>query len=209
MPVLDLQVFRLTQKAINLINDPAPGAIVSSANVSGSIVQAYYGLVGGRLAVDNQLASTGIYDVTANQLYEGTYQYVQLLSTASASVVKGQLVYWYNRESYVVTTDTTATTASQVAGVILNGSWTKGNYSFIQVQGKASVLFKTSTTKSTPAIGDLVVADGSTSATVDVLADATSITSPIMKLAVGVAIDTAPVSTTLSHVDLRFIGQVY
>lgn len=179
--------------------DPAPGVPLTSP--SGSIVQAYAGQVGAKLSVDTNEASN-LSDPAASTLFAGIYQYVQFLSSSTASNARGQIVFWSTRSTYVVTPDVTAATSGLIAGITL-AAVTKGNYGWIQIAGKAGVKFRASITKATPAAGDLVVIDSTPTDTADVLADATNITSPIAKTIVGVA-DAAPTGGAVSAVDLAF-----
>lgn len=202
--LLDLQSFRLTA-ALNLINDAAPGVTISTASAGGAVmVQPYQGMVGGHLTL-NRTNALQMQDTPTGALYEGLYQYVQFLSTATNNAALGRVVYWSDRENYIVTSDSTATTSSQFAGVILNPGLTKGNYGWIQVAGKATVLFGT-VTKAGAAIGDMVVVGASGVA--DVLADATPVASPNLKLALGEAL-VVPVNTTASLVELWTLRLVY
>jgi len=202
--LLDLQSFRLTA-ALNLINDPAPGVSNSTTSAGGAVmVQPYQGMVGGHLTL-NRTNALQMQDTATGVLYEGLYQYVQFLSTATNNSAVGRSMYWSDRENYVVTSDSTATTSSQFAGVALNPNWTKGNYGWIQVGGKATVLFGT-VTKAVPAIGDLVVVGASGVA--DVLLDATAIVSPNLKLVIGEAL-VAPATATASLVEIWTLRMVY
>lgn len=189
---------RVTTSYLNDVNDPAPGVPLSSP--SGSIVQAYAGQVGGKLFL-GAISAAALSDSAVGTLYGGIYQYVQFKSASTAANARGGLVVWSDRENFIVTPDVTATTVSLVAGVAINAV-TKGQYGFIQIAGKASILFKASTTKTTPAIGDLVIIDGATPSNVgDVLADATTLTSPLAKTIIGTAI-AAPVGAAISTVAL-------
>lgn len=189
---------RVNALYLNDVNDPGPGTVLASP--SGSIVQPYYGQLGARLFLGTTTA-LALSDTAVGTLYEGIYQYVQLLATATAAPLRGALVVWSSRDNFVVTTDVTATTLNSVAGVLINVP-TKGNYCFIQVFGKASVLFKATTTKTTPAIGDVVYVDATPANDCDVLADATALTSLNWKNYLGIAI-TAPVGGAISQISLR------
>ncbi len=210
--LLDPGDIKLIGRALNAVNDAAPGVPVSTAQVSGSIVQPFLGFVGKRLVLNNAMALK-LSDTTVGTLYEGIYQYVQFRSVSTLAPAKGILAYWQDYSNYIITPDVSATDPSLggsnsglVAGVILSAV-TKGNYGFIQISGKATVLFKTTVTKTTPIQGDLVVADGTTSARGDVLADATGITNATAKLILGVSL-TTPASNTASLVDLWNLRQV-
>lgn len=188
--ILDPGDSKVPLRLLNDVNDPAPGQVLASP--SGSIVQPYYGQIGKRLVLTEAMAST-LSDTAIGTLHEGIYQYVQVLTGATAAPVLGQLAYWNsasNQENGIVTTDQTATNCSNMAGVFLSAP-SKGNYCWIQIAGLATMLFKSSITKVTPADGDLVLIDGSTSPRVDILADATNITSPTLKLLVGTCVGAA------------------
>jgi hypothetical protein len=137
-------------------------------------------------------------DSTVGTLYGGKYQYVLFKAGSSASNARGQVVYWDDEDSYVVTPDA-PTSGARKAGITLNAV-TKGQYGWIQVTGLASVLFKTGITKATPAVDDLVVVTVSAN-TADVLADATGLTSVNGKLILGVAVE-APVTASIKKVAL-------
>lgn len=188
---------RVVPRNLNAVDDGSPGVPLSSSQMAGGIVQPYIGQLGLLVAFDGNTAAKMS---LTNTLFGGLYMYVQFKAASTASNARGQLVFWNDFENYIVTPDVTATTASLVAGVTLNAV-TKGNYGFIQVAGKASIKFKASTTKATPAIGDLVIVDVTPSNTADVLADATALTSPTAKLMIGMAI-TAPVGGAISLVEM-------
>lgn len=195
------QSYKLITGFLNTTNDAQPGA---QASPSGTIIQPYTGMEGGVLFLD-ATAAASLSATGQNTLFEGQYQYVQFLATATAAPAVGKPVFWSDRVNYIVTTDVTAATVSKVAGVVIFAN-TKGNWGFIQISGRATCLFKGTTTKTTPADGDLVVIDQTPALDFDVLADATTITSPILKTVVGVAYG-APVGGASSLVDLRFLGR--
>ena len=210
--ILDPGDQRLVSRLLNDFNDASPGLPLSTANASGSIIQPYYGMVGKRLvctyAIANKLTDTAI-----GQLYEGIYQYVQTKAGSTNAPARGTLAYWQDFENYIVTPDQSSTdpvlggdNSGLVAGVYLSAP-TKGNYCFIQISGKASVLFKTNTTKTPTKMGDLVIVDGTTSPRGDVLNDATPMTMLIAKTILGVAI-TTPSGNVISLVDLWNLRQV-
>lgn len=209
--ILDPGDQRIIARALNSVDDPAPGVPLSSSQASGSIIQPYYGMVGKRLVCTAAMAAK-LSDTTIATLYEGIYQYVQFKSGSTATPARGALVYWYDFENYIITPDVSATSnfggdnSGLIAGVILN-SVTKGNYGFIQIAGKAGVLFTTPITKTTPVQGDFVTANSTTTNKADVLADATGLTGPTMKRALGVSIET-PVANAIKLVDLWNLRQV-
>jgi hypothetical protein len=202
---ITLQHPLLVSGFINGENNPSPGTSVSTGSVSGSIIQPYGGLLGGVLDIDATTAGKLTLPGSANTLLEGLYMMVQFLSSSTASNAVGQLVFWSNKSSYIVTPDVTAATTGKIAGVTLNAV-TKGNYGFIQIAGRASVLFKGTITKTSPADGDLAIVDQTPANDADVLADATTITSPTLKAALGICYG-APTGGAISLVDLRFVGR--
>lgn len=181
---------RVTTGYLNTVNDPAPGVPLTSP--SGSIVQSYDGQVGGKLTLDTK-AALALSLTTIGTLYAGVYMYVKFKSDSTATVARGNIVFWSDMANYEVTPDVTATTASLVAGIGICVV-TKGQYGFIQVAGKASVLFGT-VTKGAPAIGDLVSVIATPLAKGDVILDATALTSPLAKLVIGVSIEAAASDT--------------
>ena len=105
------------------------------------------------------------------------------LSRAAAAA--GQVASWYDLDDYVVTADA-LTGTSLIAGIFLNAI-TKGQYGWIQTAGLATVKFRASITKATPAIGDLVLVQA-TNYVGEVLADATNLTSVEARMILGVAV---------------------
>lgn len=203
--ILDPGDQRVVSRLLNDVNDPAPGVPLASSSASGSIIQPYYGQVGKRLVLTTAMALK-LSDTTIGTLYEGIYQYVQTKSGSTAAPARGGAVYWDDLTSYIVTPDVTTSNVGLFAGVYLSAP-TKGNWCFIQIAGKASVLFKASPTKTTPAAGDAVVLNGTSTNTADVLADATGVTWATIKLMLGVAI-AAPTTAAISTVDLWHLRQV-
>jgi hypothetical protein len=188
---------RVTSGFLNTVNDPSPG--VPLVSPSGSIVQSYGGQVGG----DTYMSAADalkLSDVTnTGTLFEGIYKYVQFLSTSTAANARGQVVFWSNRSQYIVTPDATVANAGKIAGICLNAV-TKGNWGFIQVAGKASLLFKAGLT--TPYDGAVVTVDPTPSnLATTVVTDATAISAAMLRSMLGVA-DGIPASSTVSLVDL-------
>src|SRR5579872_499636 len=139
----------ITQRYLNTASyagDPTPGSLVSTSQVSGSIVQSYGGFLGGIMTMGKDEAN--YYSDLANgqQLYPGDYQYVQFYASSSAAAaVQGQLVYWLSSSTnllpgggFIVTPDESAAALGLVAGIALANT-AKGNYWWIQVSGVAQV----------------------------------------------------------------------
>lgn len=89
------------------------------------------------------------YSTAVGTLYEGTFQYVQTLSTDSIVPDVGVLAFWSNRATYLVTT--VDTLGANLAGVFIN-QVTPGKYWFIQAieGGRGNVFFA-----DTPALGEI------------------------------------------------------
>lgn len=185
--------------------DPAPGVLVSTSQISGSIVQSYAGQLGGILFISPATATT-LSDTTVSSLFSGAYRYVQFLLTSTASNLRGQIVFWNSIDNCIVTPDAIAANRSTMAGITLN-STTKGNYDFIQIAGKANVKFGT-ITKTTPVAGDAVFVNNTPSNLADVIADATALTAPQLVDWLGVAL-VNPSSNTVSLVLLRALPDLF
>lgn len=178
--------------------DPAPGVLVSTAQASGSIVQPYGGMLGGKLTLANSEAKS-MADPSVGNLYGGIYQYVQFLSTSVAAPVRGQILYWSNPDQYIVTPDYAAAVAGQIAGIAVNGT-SRGNFDFIQIAGEAMVRFGTITGSGN--IGDVITMLAASNVADDP-AQATAFTPAVAKTIIGVASRTAPASNTVSPVRLN------
>jgi len=183
---------------INQVNDAMPGGTQNS--VAGIQIARDPGQLGSYYYLTAMEAQMRF----GNALYSGLYQYVQVLSTATAAPAQGVAAFWSslaNMQSYIVTTDASAADESLFAGVFLNAI-TKGNYGWIQVGGIASVLYKAAFT-GTAAIGVVVGVDPAPSGSFDVpLQITTAPTVSQSKLFVGEAI-TLPAVNTLGQVLLK------
>lgn len=185
---------------LNTVDDAtAGGGVASYAGGSGRCPGALGSIV--YLDTDNPT----FYDSTVGTLYPGGYQRVHLVSTTVQAAARGRVAYWVDPTSSTVPFDVTAdATDGNQAGVFLNAI-TAGNYGYIQVEGLASVLFVNGITKATPAKKDLVYCTAG-AGTGDVLADATQVTSPILRRKLGIA-EAAPTADTISLVKLFDLGQ--
>jgi|SRR5579864_16338 len=192
-------IVRVTTRFLNTVNDSSIGGVV--ADISG-IGQAP-GQLGSEVWLDEN--SPTAYDSAVGTLYPGCYKYVHLLST-SVQPAYGEILFWATPSSKTNPYDVSRTVVDgNQAGVYINASsgakaLTPGNYGYIQTRGTATVLFGT-ITKATPAVKDLVFCTSAAN-TADVIADATAITSPILKRLLGVA-EVAPVSAATSVVMLE------
>lgn len=169
----------ITTGYLNTVNDALPGQPVSS----GTGDPQYKGQLGAILAFTHAAAAKAY---VTNALYGGQYQYVKAYGSSSASPARGLVAFWQDHDDYVVTPDA-PTGTSQIAGIFLN-SVTKGYYGWIQVSGLATVKFRASITKATPAIGDLVLCQSTTNVA-DVLDDATQLLPTTMRSVLGVAVE--------------------
>ena len=135
---------------------------------------------------------------TTQTLYRGRYQRIIVDSAATAANVKlGTVAYMLSTtQPYRVTDYSHALSVNLPSGVFLN-SITPGNYGWIQVLGKMTVLGKTGLTNGSPAIGDVVQA--TTGGVVDDPTQSGNPTFANLETAVGVA-ETLPASATLFQV---------
>lgn len=177
-------IARLTQSALNNINDAYPG--VSTNGYSGQTNQ-YQGQVGAYLVL-NEGEANKLSNGT-NTLHAGIYQYVQFVSTATAAPAVGAPVYWVNfgagtgsAASFVVTTDIPSGNGG-FAGVGLNAV-TKGNYGFIQVEGPVLCQALASITNGAAAAGDTLILSA-TANKFDDPTQSTTQTNALVKLIVG------------------------
>jgi hypothetical protein len=212
----------ITQRYLNTstyVGDPTPGAVVSTSQVSGSIIQSYGGFVGGILTLGKDAANYLTDPVLGQQLYAGNYQYVQFDPNSVNTAVQGQVVFWSNLDSknllptgsYRVTPDATtdAGLIGIIAGIALCNT-AKGNYWFIQTAGIAEVKFKSSLLVTTPAVGDLIYVDYTTpSALADDPAATTQPTNAQLRVVLGRAWTPAPKASTISPVFLTPFGPAF
>lgn len=212
--ILDPQDAYLPSRKLNAVNDPSPGNILSTANVSGSIIQPYSGQVGKRLVLTAAMAAK-LSDTTVGTLFEGIYQYVQFTGGAGA---RGGLVYWnvgttpnlsngaYENFTVTPTPSLTGQIPWPIAGVALN-TVTQNNYGYIQIAGKASIRFRNPITNGNGAINVLALANGILDGTADILNAASPMNFNLANLVLGITLQT-PSSNTISLVDLWNLRQV-
>jgi len=207
VPISDPGDLKVTSKFYNDIDDPSPGASLSTADVSGSIIQPYGGQVGKPLTLTGPMAAQHS-NPAVGTLYEGRYQYVRTKAGSTVAPVRGGLCFWDDYENIVVTPDATQGNIGNFAGVYLRAN-TKGRWCLIQTSGKATVNFiAAGTTKDGSVAGDLVVVDLTPTNFADVLADATNLTSPRAKAIIGIAIE-APDAGGLFLTHLFPLRQVF
>lgn len=93
---------------------------------------------------------------TSNR-YEGSFQYVQTLSTDTTLPALGQLVFWADRTNYIVSTAVSTYGVENVAGVQLGAYPAVGKWGFIKtIAGGGRTLVNFS--GSTPAAGEIALA---------------------------------------------------
>lgn len=133
------QIDRLVSSQLNYgTGDAAPGMSV----VSGTGQATYSGNVGSRVALDSASIR---YNSTVGTLYGGIYQYVYMTYTTQQPA-RGQLVFWdlsVSDQLYQVNGDAKPSTSvpTLVAGVVIQTTVTKNTYAWMQIAGRASVLF--------------------------------------------------------------------
>lgn len=188
----------ITTGFLNTVNDAAPGASVAS--ITGE--QRYAGILGGTIALGpNEVRSS-----PAGTLFGGIYMYVGVKSGSTASPAQGTAAFWVPVDSsdpesgYIVSADAKplTTVPTLVAGVFLNAI-TPGNYGFIQLCGRATVLYDSALTATIA--GGVVVAKASATvaSTFDCLAAATALTGNLLGAEIGIS-EQAAVASSLKTV---------
>jgi len=207
----------ITQRYLNTASyagDPAPGVLVSTSQVSGSIVQPYTGQLGGILTLGEGTANTLSDTTNGQQLYAGDYQYVHFYASSSAAAaVQGQVVFWKDSASNLLSGNWDVTpdyAAGEIAGIALCNT-ARGNYWFIQISGAAQVKFAASNNTASPAVDDLVFADylGGSIYALDPTQSTTGLTLAQIKMMLGQAFASAPANSTISPVMLGGPGPKY
>jgi hypothetical protein len=139
-------------KYLNDKNDTIVGGQVQSLPVGVTVSQGEQTLPGDRALLDAVTAT--LLSLTATgTLYSGVYMYVQTNSTGTVTPALGKAAFWVTLSStvlenqYLVSCDATPSAAvpTYFAGVFLNAV-TKGNYTWIQISGTATVLFDSALT---------------------------------------------------------------
>ena len=208
----------ITQRYLNTpgyAGDPGPGNVVNTASVSGSIVQAYRGMVVGILTLSPNEAFN-LSDPTGPYLYGGDFQYLQAYpNSTAAAFVQGQIAFWVisptndlQSNNWWVTPDGTTSPQGPIAGIAL-GATAKGNYWFFQIAGIAEVKFKTGVFNNfSPQVADLVYVDATPGIYADTMSDGEAVTAGILKQVLGRAWYRPPVVGAISPVMLG-IGTQY
>ena len=209
----------ITQRYLNTASyagDPTPGAVVSTANVSGSIVQSYGGMVGGILTLSESGAAALSDPVNGPLLFAGDYQYLQAYpNSTAAAFVQGQVGFAVpgvgdlQGGNFWITPDGTTAPQGQILGIALANT-AKGNYWFFQVAGIAEVKFKSGALNNfSPQVADLVYVDQTPGIYADCIASQDTITAGILKQVIGRAWYRPPVVGAISPVFLGIGGPQY
>ena len=139
-------IVTITTGFLNSVNDTYPGGGTDAPGLRP-------GQLGAEITV-NAAQATAL-TASGNTLYEGRYKYVQFKLTQSGTTLKQGPVYWDDPDNFIVTADVPAGFLGY-AGNALNVV-TKGNYGWIQIEGKALCQPLDNTTIASPAIGDTMV----------------------------------------------------
>lgn len=189
---------RLTTNYLNQASrtgDPAPGVPVSTAQISGSIVQPYSGMVGGKLTITNPWAAQ-FADPSVGPLYGGVVQYVQFRPQQVTPATRGAVCFWYDEPNYVVTTDYAAGVSFKPAGIIINPDL-PGNWDYIYIGGIAMALFG-----GAAALGAMVASMTSAPPSASGVVSSTTLSPLIM----GTVVQTAGVNGQRSPVELNLLA---
>lgn len=194
------QHMKLVSGYLNSENNPAAGVPVSSAQMSGNIVQPYGGMVGGILWLGT-VDAPDLSNKSIGMLYCGRYQMVQFRT----AVVRGTLVFWDTTAAdrlFMVTQDETSNGGVPlIAGVVLNVV-SAGNFGFIQIEGKATVRMRATLSATTRFIAWSQAGAGPDNATADGVS-ASATLSPVSASAfLGVA-EAAPVGGGFTLINLK------
>lgn len=184
------QTPQLASGFLNAENNPILGKSVSPDSLPST---AYGGMLGKIFECDDAEALK-LSSLVIGTLYGGVYQCVQTLSTSTQANAIGQLVFWSNQTTMIVTPDP-PTPLMTFAGVLLN-TVIKGNYCWICVAGSVNTLYGTITKGGGAVAGDLVIATSATTGKADVLADATAVTWASAATRIGRAFEAATTGQT-------------
>lgn len=188
--------YRVTGNFNEGIGDAGPGTPKAGTF---AVADGAFAQVGKAFYFDNEEISQ-YYNAagTIPALYGGWYLYVKMLAAASAAVAAGQLAFWSDPTTGVVTTDVTAATIGKVAGVILSASWVKGNYWWIYAGGGLCYV-KSAAAVTDTTNGNAAVVTQTPAATVDGIADATAVTHLLEKSYLGAWFE-APANGALKRI---------
>lgn len=187
---------RTTFPELNKINDQYPGGGTASP-----------GLAPGQLGAIIEISDNDVkYDSAVGVLYGGRYQYVKFVPQGGDTTpAVGLVVYWLDRAAKTVTT---VVTGYDIAGILINVV-TDNYHCLICTDGKCKVQMAAAVTKAAPAKGDLLIATAA--AVVDVLLDATGLTSVEVARVVGRICDDGVIAAdgALVQAQLLLRGQNY
>lgn len=147
------QADQLTAKFLNDVNDTVSGGAVVSLPSGVQSPQVSATQPGDRIILDDASA-IALSDTAVGTLFGGIYEYVQTLSTATASPAVGTAAFFRAADivnppvtPYLVSSDANPSTAipTYFAGVFINAI-TKGNFGWIQIAGIANCLFDSALT---------------------------------------------------------------
>lgn len=154
-----------------------PGGFVQTGN-PGTVNDAQastfaIGQLGSLVVSNDDITSTGA-TIPAGAVPR-VWQYVTLDSAMSATVAACQVVYWKDLTNFVVTADVTASDHFNLpAGILVNGSASKGNNVYILVKGVTPIL----ATAATPAAMGKVIPDATNDGQAATVAQGTASTDP-------------------------------
>ena len=189
-------------KYINAVNDAVVGGQIQSLPAIVVISQGEQTLPGDRIVMDDATALL-LSQTSVGTLWGGVYQYVQVISTATAAPAVGGLAFLLAANigsasvPYQISSDAqpAVATPGYFAGVFIN-ALTKGNYGWIQVAGIANVLFDSALTATSVAATVSAKVSAAVASTADAGVALTTVTNAWV---FGVAIGT-PATSTLSKV---------
>lgn len=142
--------------------DTVVGGVITGVPAAINANQGIQDTPGDRLVL-GMADALALSNTAVGTLYGGVYQYVTVKSTATLAPVRGKACFWDTASpdnSYVVTTDENGTQGVNLwAGVFIQALG-KGNSGWIQVAGKASVLFTTPLTGAGAGSAAFIAGDG-------------------------------------------------
>lgn len=188
---------------VNKVNDTYPGGsadYASQAIPTGNVIKK--GMLGIVIAfIATTIARYWDTTLSASPATDIKTRYVEMASDAPVTPARGVLCFWKNKATRTVTTNDAAD--FEFAGVCLSAYPEKGKFGCIGVAGNLPMKFLSSTTKTTPAIGDMAVSTSGNSGLADVLADATAQTFGTYNTNEVVGRLRSAVSSQIATVELR------
>lgn len=126
---------------LNTVNDAVIGGQLTTVPNGVQASQGEQTLPGDHYVLD-EAAALGASKTSVGTLHGGYYQYV-LLDPSATTLALGQALFWKlvsNTTGIYTVTNVESGNLPLFAGVVINPSWTPGNYSWIQALGRATVL---------------------------------------------------------------------